>query len=124
VACRVTSPVFSPDGKRVLLASWSLNAFDGGWNLFDGVFVADVKDAAVRQVIAPPSDFVRIGICRVAWSPDGKRIAFGYHRKTGDDDQFEFRVVSYTPDGSDPRTVFSVTGTREEVAPLLLEGWR
>jgi hypothetical protein len=112
---------FSPDGKRAVMTVWSRSEPVGERKQFDGVFVLTVMDNILERVVAPPSDLVQISWIRAAWSPDGKRIAVGYHCVRVDG--YEFRVVSYTPDGGDPRTVLSVIGTKGEVAPLRLDGW-
>jgi hypothetical protein len=114
--------LFAPDGKRAVLTVWSRDQPGGGLDTFDGVFILAVKDNILERVVAPPPDIIGLGrITQAAWSPDGKRIAIGYYCVRVDG--YEFRVVSYTPGGGDPRTVLSVIGTKDEVTPLRLEGW-
>lgn len=113
---------FAPNGRRALVTVWSQRQPGGDLDTFDGVFILTIKDNILERVVAPPPDVVGLGrITQAAWSPHGRRIAVGYHCVRVDG--YEFRVVSYTQDGGDPRTVLSVIGTKAEVLPLGLVGW-
>jgi tricorn protease len=59
-----TSPVFSPDGRRIAFSQ--LNGND--WDVF--IASADGSDQPTRITMMPEDDFV------TAWSPDGKEVIF------------------------------------------------
>ena len=59
-----TSPVFSPDGKRIAFSRSNGN----DWDVF--IAPADGSGEATRITMMPEDDFV------TGWSPDGKEIIF------------------------------------------------
>jgi len=59
-----TSPVFSPDGRRIAFSR--LNGND--WDVF--IAQADGSGEPMRVTMMPEDDFV------TAWSPDGKEVIF------------------------------------------------
>jgi tricorn protease len=59
-----TSPVFSPDGRRIAFSQMNGN----DWDVF--VAPADGSSKPTRVTMMPEDDFV------TAWSPDGKEVIF------------------------------------------------
>src|ERR1041385_996036 len=58
-----TSPVFSPDGKRI-----AFSRSNGDWDIF--IAQADGSGEPARVTMMPEDDFV------TGWMPDGKEIVF------------------------------------------------
>ena len=98
-------PSWSPDGARV--AFFSNHAEDPDREPSGQLFVADAKPGSAIAPLTPAA--TRVGRSRIAWSPDGKRIAF----LETDDKKYDAygmeHLATMAADGSGAPTVVKAT---------------
>jgi len=120
-------PQFSPDGKQLLYlithygkiepapekGKWAFNTSDFK---FSNLFVVDLatkKKTVLKEYGEKPSEH----LYGLAWSPDGKRIAFVEMRY--ENEKYVYRVFVADPDGKNPREIYKAEGNY-----LVGFGWR
>jgi len=87
----------SPDGTEVVFVAQRNSA--------QCLLVLDAASGAVRDLVGSGLDGPGSYIDHVAWSPDGRRIAFNYRRYHPGQVMEDSRVYVIRPDGSDLREV-------------------
>jgi len=107
------NPVWSPDGKRIAFTS----NHDADWEREEHtqIFVIDVRPGAVARALTQASDEAEGG--RVAWSPDGRTIAFLEGQPNRLASYTQARLALVAVDGSDAPTLPAPDFDRAVSAP-------
>jgi hypothetical protein len=115
----VHSPTWSPDGRRIAFGGATEKDVDPGGTLFQpDIYVVDV-DGGNRQLVR---DTPRYNEYEIAWSPDGRWIAFidssaSTEDTTGPADHYRRGVFLLSPDGERLRRLARTTGDRPSWLP-------
>ncbi len=92
----VGAPAWSPDGTSI--AFWLVQDPEARPEEPSGLYAIDLRDGELRLVLETP-----LSIWDIAWSPDGRRIAFlgADPRQGGTELEMPASIYTVAPDGSD-----------------------
>jgi RNA polymerase sigma factor (sigma-70 family) len=110
----------SPDGKKVAIAGWAPVDMDKARvkKYAQVLWVKDGQDAEFKRVFAGEKR-VFWGVC---WSPDGKRIAYGFCDLG---DMLDFKLATADPDGANEKIVTTEPHQRfDQGGILVVLDWR
>jgi Tol biopolymer transport system component len=114
----------SPDGRKVLYLG--LDPERKGKEMADkmGLFVLDIRTGKSARVQEQPLNGTIMGFC---WSPDGRRIAYGWRQDVGPQavgQQTESHLVVADADGRNPVTIATERGDSRGLITIGAADWR
>lgn len=97
-------PEWSPDGKEIVFIC-QRRQLNGGNFYGEHLCVVNVASGAKRELLLDHPNRAQDGPDRPKWTPDGRRLLFGFHYGDFEAGQFieRFDIWSMKPDGTDIR---------------------